>query len=96
MRRASIAPPVSPIRKLMAAKAFRAVYQPVVDLKTRKIFAYEALVRSTSPDFDSPPAMFDAAVADGFDFPALQHESGFMFFFNEVLVKGFFILDDAH
>lgn len=65
MRRASVAPPVSPIRKLMAAKAFRAVYQPVVDLKTRKIFAYEALVRSTSPDFDNPPAMFDAAVADG-------------------------------
>jgi EAL domain-containing protein (putative c-di-GMP-specific phosphodiesterase class I) len=57
--------PMTPIRKLMAEKAFRAVYQPVVDLQTHAIFAYEALVRSTTPDFTSPPQMFDAAVAEG-------------------------------
>lgn len=39
------------------------VYQPLVDLKTRKVFAYEALVRSKAPEFTSPPALFDAAVA---------------------------------
>jgi EAL domain-containing protein (putative c-di-GMP-specific phosphodiesterase class I) len=38
------------------------VYQPLVDLRTRRIFAYEALVRSKSPEFNSPPALFDAAV----------------------------------
>ncbi len=48
----------------MAEKAFRVVYQPVVDLATKKTFAFEALVRSTSPDFKSPPELFDAAVAD--------------------------------
>jgi EAL domain-containing protein (putative c-di-GMP-specific phosphodiesterase class I) len=56
---------LSPIRRLIAEKEFRIVYQPVVDLKTHKIFAYEALVRSKTPDFTSPPQMFDAAVADG-------------------------------
>lgn len=34
--------------------------------------------------------------ADGFDFPTLQHDASFMFFFNEVLVVGLFILNDAH
>lgn len=58
-------PPMTPLRKLMAEKAFKCVYQPVVDLKTRKIFSYEALVRSLSPDFKSPPELFDAAVAEG-------------------------------
>lgn len=38
------------------------VFQPVVDLKTRETFAYEALVRTTSPHFKSPPEMFHAAV----------------------------------
>ncbi len=38
------------------------VYQPVVDLKTRKIFAYEALARTKAPEFDGPLALFAAAV----------------------------------
>ena len=38
------------------------VYQPLVDLTTRTLFAYEALVRSTTPDFDSPMSLFAAAV----------------------------------
>lgn len=40
----------------------KVVYQPLVDLRTKKIFAYEALVRSKSPDFESPMALFAAAV----------------------------------
>lgn len=43
----------------------RVVYQPLVDLKTGKIFAYEALVRSLSEDFDSPMSLFAAAVQHG-------------------------------
>ncbi len=38
------------------------VYQPVVDLKTHKTFAFEALVRSKAPEFDTPMALFAAAV----------------------------------
>jgi EAL domain-containing protein (putative c-di-GMP-specific phosphodiesterase class I) len=43
-------------------RAVKVVYQPVVDLKTKKVFAYEALVRSQVPEFDSPPSLFAAAV----------------------------------
>src|SRR5262249_7212908 len=34
----------------------------VVDWSTRQIFAYEALVRTPAPEFDSPPSLFQAAV----------------------------------
>lgn len=50
------------IRRLLDTRALKVVYQPVVDLKTKKIFAYEALVRSKSPDFESPMSLFAAAV----------------------------------
>jgi EAL domain-containing protein (putative c-di-GMP-specific phosphodiesterase class I) len=43
-------------------RAVKVVYQPLVDLKTKKIFAYEALVRSQMAEFDSPPSLFAAAV----------------------------------
>jgi EAL domain-containing protein (putative c-di-GMP-specific phosphodiesterase class I) len=33
-----------------------------VTLETNRIFAYEALVRSTSPDYKSPPALFAEAI----------------------------------
>jgi EAL domain-containing protein (putative c-di-GMP-specific phosphodiesterase class I) len=50
------------IRRVLDTRALRVVYQPLVDLKTKKVFAYEALVRSTSEDFDSPMSLFAAAV----------------------------------
>jgi EAL domain-containing protein (putative c-di-GMP-specific phosphodiesterase class I) len=50
------------IRRVLDARDVKVVYQPLVDLKTRKIFAYEALVRSKSSDFDSPMSLFAAAV----------------------------------
>jgi len=43
-------------------RAVRCVYQPVVNLRTQEIFAYEALARSKSPDFDGPISLFAAAV----------------------------------
>ena len=50
------------IRRLLDMRDLKVVYQPLVDLKTKKIFAYEALVRSKSPDFESPMSLFAAAV----------------------------------
>jgi EAL domain-containing protein (putative c-di-GMP-specific phosphodiesterase class I) len=57
-------PPPAPVasRRLLDARDVRVVYQPVVDLNTQRVFAYEALVRSKSPDFTSPPSLFAAAV----------------------------------
>jgi EAL domain-containing protein (putative c-di-GMP-specific phosphodiesterase class I) len=50
------------IRRVIEQREVRIVYQPVVDLKTREIFAYEALARPTTPEFDGPLALFAAAV----------------------------------
>jgi len=50
------------IRNLLDTRDVRMVFQPVVDLRTRKTFAYEALVRSKSPAFANPMELFDAAV----------------------------------
>jgi EAL domain-containing protein (putative c-di-GMP-specific phosphodiesterase class I) len=36
--------------------------QPVVDLHRKQVFAYEALVRSRTPDFSSPAAILQAAI----------------------------------
>ncbi len=41
------------------------VFQPIVDLKTQKIFAYEALARTKAPEFGGPMELFAAAVAEG-------------------------------
>ncbi|MEO6775761.1 MAG: EAL domain-containing protein [Kofleriaceae bacterium] len=50
------------IRNVLDQRAVRSVYQPVVNLRTREIFAYEALARPLTPDFDGPISLFAAAV----------------------------------
>jgi EAL domain-containing protein (putative c-di-GMP-specific phosphodiesterase class I) len=55
-------PPNLAIRRVVDSRDVRVVYQPVVDLRTQRIFAYEALVRSKAPEFDSPISLFKAAV----------------------------------
>lgn len=55
---------VSPIRRVLDERNLFVVFQPVVDLKSEKIFAYEALVRTKSPHFNGPPALFEAAVTE--------------------------------
>ncbi len=40
----------------------RCVYQPIVHLDTLEIFAHETLVRSTSPHWTNPPALFAEAI----------------------------------
>ena len=55
---------VSPIRRVLDERNLFVVFQPVVDLKSEKTFAYEALVRTKSPHFNGPPALFEAAVTE--------------------------------
>ena len=55
---------VSAIRRVIASREVHVVFQPVVDLRTRKVFAYEALARTKAPEFDGPMALFAAAVAE--------------------------------
>jgi EAL domain-containing protein (putative c-di-GMP-specific phosphodiesterase class I) len=50
------------IQRVIATQQIHVVFQPLVDLKTKAVFAYEALVRTTAPEFDGPPSMFQAAV----------------------------------
>ncbi len=52
----------SQIPNVLSGGHLRVVYQPIVDLRTGEIFAHEALVRSDSPHFESPPALFNAAI----------------------------------
>jgi len=47
---------------VLDSRDVRVVFQPVVDLRTQKVFAYEALVRSKAPEFDTPMALFAAAI----------------------------------
>jgi EAL domain-containing protein (putative c-di-GMP-specific phosphodiesterase class I) len=67
VKKSTLLPPVAAaaaaIRRVVEERDVRVVYQPVVDLGTKKVFAYEALVRSKDPQFQSPPALFAAAVA---------------------------------
>lgn len=51
----------SPILRAIAKREMKVVLQPIVDLRTRVTFAYEALVRPTMSDFESPLDMFAAA-----------------------------------
>ena len=51
------------ILEVIAAGRLKVVFQPLVDLGTRKTFAQEALVRTDA--FPSPPALFEAAVEQG-------------------------------
>ncbi len=53
----------SAIEKVLAARDYTVVFQPLVDLQTGEVFAYEALLRSKSPHFAGPVEMLDAAVA---------------------------------
>ena len=50
------------IPAVLASGELNIVYQPIVDLQRRTVFAYEALVRSTSPHFQGPPALFTEAI----------------------------------
>lgn len=52
------------IRDVIDAKDVWCAFQPIVDVRTQKIFAYESLARTKSPHFDGPMQLFAAAVAE--------------------------------
>lgn len=52
------------IREVIAARAVSIAYQPIVDVNTGKVFAYEALARSKSPAFKGPLELLAAAIED--------------------------------
>lgn len=52
----------SEIPRVLSSGDLRVVYQPIVDLRRDRIYAYEALVRSDAPDYQGPPALFDSAI----------------------------------
>lgn len=56
--------PVSLVGSL-APEEVRVVFQPIVDLKSGRTFAHEALVRCTRAELKSPPVLFERAVAEG-------------------------------
>jgi EAL domain-containing protein (putative c-di-GMP-specific phosphodiesterase class I) len=49
---------------VIAQREVFVVYQPLVDLKTHKVFAYEALARTKAPEFGGPMELFAAAVEE--------------------------------
>ena len=65
MRRATKSPLGDAIHRVIAARDVFCVYQPLVDLKTQRVFAYEALARTKAPEFEGPMALFAAAVGEG-------------------------------
>lgn len=50
------------IPTVLALGELAVVYQPIIDLCTQQTFAHEALVRSTSPHYQGPPALFTEAI----------------------------------
>jgi hypothetical protein len=51
-----------PIREVIELRQMRVVFQPIVEVESGEVFAYEALVRPTA-HFKDPPSLFEAAVA---------------------------------
>ncbi|MBN1960608.1 MAG: EAL domain-containing protein [Deltaproteobacteria bacterium] len=55
---------ISQVMQIINERLVRIVYQPIVDLKTRKIYGYEALARSLTPKFKGPEDLFATAVQE--------------------------------
>jgi EAL domain-containing protein (putative c-di-GMP-specific phosphodiesterase class I) len=50
---------------MVAPDEISVVFQPIVDMQSGKLFAYEALVRCSVPRYSSPPVLFERAVTTG-------------------------------
>lgn len=53
---------LSPVERDIAEGCLAIHYQPLVDLRTRKLFAFEGLARTTSQRYPSPLELFEAAL----------------------------------
>jgi EAL domain-containing protein (putative c-di-GMP-specific phosphodiesterase class I) len=56
---------ISPMHRLLDTRELYVAFQPIVCLRTRTIFAYEALARTRLADIGGPLEMFAAAVDQG-------------------------------
>jgi EAL domain-containing protein (putative c-di-GMP-specific phosphodiesterase class I) len=65
VRRPTKSPLGDAIRRVIDERNVWCAFQPIVDVRTQKIFAYESLARTKSPDFEGPMQLFAAAVAEG-------------------------------
>jgi EAL domain-containing protein (putative c-di-GMP-specific phosphodiesterase class I) len=52
----------SKIPTVLRSGEISVVFQPLVELGSGRVFAYEALVRSTATEYKSPPALFAEAI----------------------------------
>lgn len=50
------------VRNAIGFGDLRVVFQPVVDIRSGEVLAYEALARSQDPAFPSPPVLISAAI----------------------------------
>ena len=65
MKRPTKSPLGDAIARLIRTENCYCVFQPIVDLRTQKVFAYESLARTHMPEFEGPMQMFAAAVSEG-------------------------------
>lgn len=56
---------IEAVHHILDEKLLRVAFQPIVDMRTRKVFAYEALARSPIPVFEGPQHLYEAAVRAG-------------------------------
>jgi EAL domain-containing protein (putative c-di-GMP-specific phosphodiesterase class I) len=53
-----------PTTRALSQSDIDVVFQPIVDLRTRRTFAHEALVRCKKPAYKNPVVLFEAAVRE--------------------------------
>lgn len=53
------------MNRLLRREELSVVFQPIVDMTSGALFAYEALVRCSNPRYPDPPTLFEEAVASG-------------------------------
>lgn len=50
------------VRESLDLNELRVVFQPLLDLRTKDVFAYEALLRTSDPRFKGPPDLLEHAI----------------------------------
>ena len=56
---------IEAVHRILEETLLRIAFQPIVDIQTRKVYAYEALARSPFPIFAGPQHLYEAAVRAG-------------------------------
>lgn len=56
---------IEAVHRIIDEKLLRIAFQPILDVHTREVFAYEALARSPFPIFSNPQHLYEVAVRSG-------------------------------